>query len=189
MQKMETINSYQITEDDIERTKALAHIMVSKWDPGLVDFNDVMGDGLEGLVRAAQLFDASKGKHFWAYATPGVRGYMLNGFRRRFGEKRQKLVLARAESLSITESDDPNHKPVEVEVEDNTQITGVGMLWDKINKMNLGPSQKRIMWLMAEGYTQADIARMTGRSDGNISNSVQGIRAQFSKKELAEVLG
>ena len=189
MQKIATINEYQITEDDVERTKALAHIMVSKWEPGLVEFNDVLGDGLEGLTRAAQLFDASKGKHFWAYATPGVRGYMLNGFRRRFGEKRQKLVLARAESLSITEDDDPNYKPVEVEAEDNTQISGVGTLWDKINEMDLGPAQKRIMWLMSQGYTQADIARMTGNSDGNICSSVKGIRQRFSKKELAELLG
>lgn len=189
MQKKEPIRSYQITEDDVERTKALAHIMTSKWQPGLVEFNDVLGDGLEGLTRAAQLFDESKGTKFWAYATPSVRGYMLNGFRRRFGEKQQKLALARAESLSITIDEEEEHgwDHYEVEDVDNTQSSRKS-LWEKINAMDLGPMQKKILWLMSEGYSQADIARLTGKSDGNICNSVQGIRARFSKKELHELI-
>lgn len=191
MQKKEILNTYQITKDDVERTKALAHIMTSKWQPGLVEFNDVMGDGLEGLCRAAQLFDESKGTSFWAYATPSVRGYMLNGFRKRFGEKRQKLALARADSLSITEDDGEkygiSHISHEVEDVDNTQ-SSYRTLWEKINNMDLGPMQKKILWLMSEGYSQADIARLMGKSDGNICNSVQGIRARFSKEELYELI-
>lgn len=187
VKKKELINKYQITDNDIERTRALAYIMVRKWEPGLVTFDDVLGDGLEGLVHAAQLFDETLGKHFWAYATPTVRGYMLNGFRRRFGEKKQKMALARAESLSITEDDDPNFKPLEVEVEDNTQTSGAG-LWDKINKLNLSPLQKHVMWLMSEGYAQADIARLMGKSDGSIANSVLAIRLRFSKEELVDLI-
>jgi RNA polymerase sigma factor (sigma-70 family) len=176
-----------ITEYDIERTKALARIMVRKWEPGLINFDDVLGDGLEGLTRAAQKYDETLGKHFWAYATPVVRGYMLNGFRSRFGDKRQKLELARAESLSIPEDDEDDYKPwMQIPVEENWETGRI--LVDKIEKSNLGPLQKRIMRLLAGGYTQADIARLLNASDGNISRSIQAIRERFSQEELREII-
>lgn len=179
---------YQITDNDIERTKALARIMYKKWEPGLVNYDDILGDGLEGLTRAAIKFDESRGKHFWAYATPFVKGYILNGFRSRFGEKSQKIELARAESLSITENEeDEGYKPwMQIPVEENWDSGRI--LLDKIEETDLRPHQKRIMRLLAAGYTQADISRIIGVGDGNISANIASIRKQYSMEELVELI-
>jgi len=179
---------HTITKNDIDRTKALAHIMTKKWEPGLVHFEDVLGDGLEGLVRTAQRYDDTKGKHFWAYASVSVRGYMLNGFRRRFGEKGQKLAMERSASLSIGPDESPDRLPLELSVEDNTEDSGIGLI-DKINQLGLDPLQSKVMILLAAGYTQSDISRATGVPTNTVSRSVQGIRQRFSKQQLAAIIG
>lgn len=179
---------HQITEDDIERTRALAKIATGKWKPGLICLDDVLGDGLVGLVRASQRFDESLGKHFWAYATPYVRGYILDGFRRRFGEKRQKLAIARADSLSITKDEDPDHEPIEIISEDKTDSSGIGLV-NAINNLDLTPDQKRIMRLLAAGYTQTDIARIKNVHPNSVSNNVRLIRSRITKDELVRAIG
>lgn len=46
-----------------------------------VDFDDLVGDGVFGLLRAIEQFDTGRGVKFETYATPVIRGAMLNGLR------------------------------------------------------------------------------------------------------------
>lgn len=45
------------------------------------DFNDLVGDGVFGLLKAIEQFDPNRGVKFETYATPVIRGTMLNGLR------------------------------------------------------------------------------------------------------------
>jgi len=46
-----------------------------------VDFDDLVGDGVFGLMKAIEQFDPSRGVKFETYATPVIRGAILNGLR------------------------------------------------------------------------------------------------------------
>ncbi len=46
-----------------------------------VDFDDLVGDGVMGLMKAAEQFDPERGVKFETYATPVIRGAILNGLR------------------------------------------------------------------------------------------------------------
>lgn len=46
-----------------------------------VDFNDLVGDGVFGLLKAIEQFDTERGVKFETYATPVIRGTILNGLR------------------------------------------------------------------------------------------------------------
>lgn len=45
------------------------------------DFNDMVGDGVFGLMKALEQFDQNRGVKFETYATPVIRGTILNGLR------------------------------------------------------------------------------------------------------------
>ncbi|MCD6310232.1 MAG: FliA/WhiG family RNA polymerase sigma factor [Candidatus Eremiobacteraeota bacterium] len=46
-----------------------------------VDYEDLVSDGVFGLIRAIELFDSSRGVKFETYATPVIRGAIYNGLR------------------------------------------------------------------------------------------------------------
>lgn len=46
-----------------------------------VEFDDLVGDGVFGLLKAIEQFDPQRGVKFETYATPVIRGSMLNGLR------------------------------------------------------------------------------------------------------------
>jgi len=46
-----------------------------------VDYDDLVGDGSYGLLRAINTFDPGRGVKFETYATPVVRGAIFNGLR------------------------------------------------------------------------------------------------------------
>jgi len=47
----------------------------------VIDFEDLVGDGIFGLIRAIELFDLSRGVKFETYATSVIRGSIYNGLR------------------------------------------------------------------------------------------------------------
>lgn len=59
----------------------LAVRILRKLRPG-TDLDDLVADGLFGLLRAIEGFDLSRGYKFETYATPVVRGAIFNGLRR-----------------------------------------------------------------------------------------------------------
>ena len=59
----------------------LAHKIVRKLKQG-TEVEDLISDGMVGLVKAIDAFDLERGFQFSTYATPVVRGSILNGLRR-----------------------------------------------------------------------------------------------------------
>ena len=70
----------------------MVRVIASKfWGPG-VEYEDLVGAGNEGLVKAAQLFDRKRGHKFTTYSSYWIRAYMY-------------IVIERAQSgrLSVAE--------------------------------------------------------------------------------------
>lgn len=177
--------SYQVTTDDIKRTKRIAGKMARKWEPGLVNYDDILGDGLEGLAKAARHFDETKDKEFWMYATVCVRRAIADGLCRRFGRDNQKLALAKAAPLVLTDDYGSEWSPHEIPVED----TGTGRdLLEKIRQMGLGPQRTCIMIMLAAGYKQHDIIQETEMSKASVNYHVLEIRRRFSVEQFAEII-
>ena len=59
----------------------LAHKIVRKLKQG-TEVEDLISDGMVGLVKAIEAFEPERGFKFSTYATPVVRGSILNGLRR-----------------------------------------------------------------------------------------------------------
>ncbi len=59
----------------------LAHKIVRKLKQG-TEVEDLISDGMVGLVKAIDAFELERGFQFSTYATPVVRGSILNGLRR-----------------------------------------------------------------------------------------------------------
>ncbi len=56
---------------------------VSRRLPNVVEFNDLISDGVIGLMEALRKYDPSRGVAFSAYAGHRIRGAMIDGLRRR----------------------------------------------------------------------------------------------------------
>lgn len=60
---------------------SLAHRIVRRLKQG-TEVEDLISDGMVGLVKAIDAFDPERGFQFSTYATPVIRGSILNGLRR-----------------------------------------------------------------------------------------------------------
>lgn len=71
----------RLVEHYMPLVRHLAVRILRKLRPG-TDLDDLVADGLFGLMRAIEGFDLSRGYKFETYATPVVRGAIFNGLRR-----------------------------------------------------------------------------------------------------------
>lgn len=60
--------------------RSIAGGVIRKLRPG-VELDDLVSDGVFGLMRAVNTFDPARGFKFETYATPAVRGAIYNGLR------------------------------------------------------------------------------------------------------------
>lgn len=70
----------KLIEKYIPLVRQIAAMIIKKLRSG-VDLEDLVGDGMFGLIRAVENFDLSRGFKFETYATPVIRGSIYNGLR------------------------------------------------------------------------------------------------------------
>lgn len=82
------------------------------------EFDDLVGDGSVGLIRAVDTFDATRGTSLESYARRLVLGAMLNGLRRRDPvSERVRRTLRRAEEKRYALAQERGTLPAYVELE------------------------------------------------------------------------
>jgi RNA polymerase sigma factor FliA len=69
-----------LIEQYLPLVKQIASLIIKKLRSG-VELDDLIGDGVFGLMRAIDNFDLSRGFKFETYATPVIRGAVYNGLR------------------------------------------------------------------------------------------------------------
>jgi RNA polymerase sigma factor for flagellar operon FliA len=80
IEKQDTISREKILEY-LPLVKKVASRMFIKVPRGVVDFEDLVGYGIMGLIEAVNTFDAQKGVKFSTYAFYRIRGAVLDALR------------------------------------------------------------------------------------------------------------
>ncbi|MCU0223287.1 MAG: FliA/WhiG family RNA polymerase sigma factor [Acidobacteria bacterium] len=94
--------------------KYLAHRIGSRL-AGPVDFDDLVGDGILGLMEAIDRFDPSHGVQFKTYAEARIRGAILDGVRCRDWAPRSLRRAARRLETAIVAVEHRTRRPAEDE--------------------------------------------------------------------------
>ncbi|HEC25047.1 MAG TPA: FliA/WhiG family RNA polymerase sigma factor [bacterium] len=83
MNNMEKINqgSKKLIEENYNLVNKVANFMMMKFN-GIVDRDDLIDMGIEGLIDAAVKFDPSKNENFKFYAITRIKGSILDGVRK-----------------------------------------------------------------------------------------------------------
>lgn len=82
------------------------------------DFDDLVGDGCVGLIRAVDSYDPRRGVPLFSYARRVVSGAMLNGVRRRDPvSERVRRTMRRAERLRLAQAHERGEMPSTAEME------------------------------------------------------------------------
>ena len=88
------------------------------------DMDDLVADGLFGLLRAMEGFDISRGYKFETYATTVVRGAIYNGLRRMDWLPERTRAKARAAQKAVDElTSISGRKPTEAELAEKLKIS------------------------------------------------------------------
>lgn len=153
-------------EELVNTNKAIVHLFAKRYCKagsmvGL-EYDDLVGAGMLGLVKAAQRFDASKGVKFATFATPYVSGIVRQSLRDFNG------IIP----VSRSHFENGNLPPVVESTDSEDWVEPVGSFGFESNTLKriqlddalsrLLPRDRDIVRAYANGYTFSDIARMTG---------------------------
>lgn len=159
---MLTDEQSKLVEDNIKLVYCIAH----KYNrPNL--FDDMVQEGSMGLICAAQRFNPDLGLKFSTFAYSYIVGY-INMFLRRDCVVKPKYIN---KELST---------PVICELPENISVEGDYESVDTIVRNNIYEAitdfQKFILTLTLDGYTQEEIAAITGSQQCKISKELNAIR-------------
>ncbi len=163
------------TEQDITDNMGLvykiAHDMAPRHTNSLMDFGDLVSEGVFGLVKAFQRFDPEKKVRFSTYASWLIRCAILEAHRQAFKQYRQarrfRLLTPTYLYLDASSQEDGslNHEVLQGEFLSEEDIIAridsdlvVEKAWNRLT-----PKQKTIMSLMLKnGLTQKETAEKLG---------------------------
>ena len=152
----------QIVEDNMNLVYSIAH----KYNrPNL--FDDLVQEGCIGLMYALERFDSNAGIKFSTYAYHYIVGYMNMFLRKNFIIKphivNKEYVVPTVCELTENICSEEDY--------DNIDTVCVNRIFEVITD-----TQKFIVVLLAQGYSQEEIARITGTTQGQISKQLQQVR-------------
>lgn len=154
---------------------------------GLIEFEDGISICLEGLIKAVQHYDETKGFTFSTFAYTVIRNHLL-GHVRSLNNKKLNTVSLEDNVNSSDESCDVGYfiaDSFNLEDKLEQQLTNE-MLYEFIDE--LPPLNKKIMHLYLRGLTQQQIADNLDLSQAHINRifnkSINILRVKFSRKEM-----
>ena len=101
----------------------LAHKIVRKLKQG-TEVEDLISDGMVGLVKAIEAFEPERGFKFSTYATPVVRGSILNGLRRLYWLPERTRTKARNYQKAVADLEQvTGRKPTEEDIAAHMEIS------------------------------------------------------------------
>jgi RNA polymerase sigma factor for flagellar operon FliA len=128
----------RLVEHYLPLVRNLAMGILRKLRPGS-DLDDLVADGMFGLLRAIEGFDLARGFKFETYATPVVRGAIFNGLRRldwlpERTRGKQRALQKAIDKLSILTGRQPTEEDLALELKMSTEevydlITSLGTVY------------------------------------------------------------
>ncbi len=159
--------------DNMGLVYKIVHVMKLRHTNSLLGFDDLVSEGVFGLIKALERFDSTKNVKFSTYAGRCIRYSILEAHRQGFKQYRQarklglpapRYLYLDGTSLGDETDGSPNHEMMpgiflsEEEMIDKIDATVVlKNAWGR-----LSPKQKHIMKLMCSGMTQKEVAEATG---------------------------
>ncbi|MDH3283553.1 MAG: FliA/WhiG family RNA polymerase sigma factor [Acidobacteriota bacterium] len=116
----------RLLEAHVGLVKYLAHRIGSRL-AGPIDYDDLAGDGLVGLIEAVDRFDPSHNVRFKTYAEARIRGAILDGIRgrdwaprslRRAGRKLEQAIASVERRTNQPASDDEIAEELQLSIEE-----------------------------------------------------------------------
>ena len=159
---MLTYEQKQTVEDNINLVYSIAH----KFNrPNL--FDDMVQEGCLGLIKAVENFNPEFGVKLGTYAYAYIEGY-INMFLRRDCVIKPTIngnILNIPNICELTEN-------ISVETNyDSIDTSSRNIIFNSISDF-----QKLVLILTRDGYTQEEIATITGKTQCKISQELQAIR-------------
>lgn len=165
---------------DNQRLVYHTYEQLSKTDLVIKNKDDIVSEGMIGLIKAADTFDPSKGCKFSTYAASCIRNAMLMYIR--------KVTKYWAKEVSIfnpigTDADGSQLCYADVLCDENADVEEDCksiLLKSKIESL---PDQDReIMQAVLSGYKQKEIAAMLGLEQPTVSRRIKRIERRLSKE-------
>ena len=136
---------------------------------------DLVQEGMLGFLEAVKKFDPSKGVPFKAYASVCIKNRMINAFNRNNSAANSPLTGA----VPIDDEQLTDHASNPENIID--EATAPAKLW-RIVDSALSVYERRVLDLMLEEKSYAQIAELLGTSAKSVDNAVQRIRKKIRSK-------
>jgi len=148
------------------------------------DSEDLIQEGMLGLLSAVRTFDPSKGAKFSTYAEFCVRRRIYSAIRSASGYKHTPLnSYISLESQQLDESNTQSayflRDPEDFVIARESAHEVEKLLYGALSRFESG-----VLELYLEGMSYKDMAARMGKTNKSVDNAVQRIR-----KKLAEILG
>lgn len=155
----------------ISRYMKTVFISAEKYS-GLADREELVSDGMQGLLAAIQSYDAEKGE-FSAYLSVCVDNKMKNTAKR---SVRRKNKLAGTEPEELEEIADTRPTPEELVIDRENSKEVLQKMQENLTELEL-----RCMEGVMMGLSYAEIARLNGVDRKAVDNAVTRARAKMRR--------
>lgn len=139
-----------LVEANYELVRAIASGMLRRVPPS-IELDDMVHEGVFGLIDAAERFDPSRGVPFRLYAKLRIRGAIMDATRRRH--------YSNATHAPLDEAPEP---PVLPDIEDRIDRSRSAKKVGQVLEMLPVEQRKVVSSYYAKGKTNADIGREAG---------------------------
>lgn len=191
------------TEQDVTDNMGLVFLVARRMptltDSGAMEFQDLISEGVLGLIHALDRFDKSRGFKFSPYAYRCISGYILQGHRRLHMEHwkaQQSQYDVPTTTISMYQTGFDSDEMREVVGMDDRGM-GVKNMFDIIHNNNIWDNlmpiltkrQRQMLEMRLQGLTQNQIAELLGVTRQCVSQTIQLVvvraRKFFATKEAA----
>lgn len=150
---------------------AAANYKDSKLEP-----DDLIQEGLLGLLSAVKSYDNTKGSDFKAYVSVCVRNKIVSAVRTALSDKNKILndsvLLDDKSELSANQLSEPEAVVISQENAEHLQTTIA---------QNLSELEKKVLSQYLLGYSYAEISAKLGVSEKACDNAMQRVRKKFKE--------
>lgn len=145
------------------------------------DSEDLIQEGMFGLLRAIRTYDASRQAQFRTYAEICIRSQLLSAVRRAACDKHSPLNNYISFETPLFDAagypSDPMDDPEQMLIGKEEWKERIHALKDQLSGF-----ETEILQLYLSGFSYAEIAQRTGKTPKSVDNAVQRIRRKVARQ-------
>lgn len=176
--------SSQAMEELVQRYQKLVRACARPFFLAGADPDDLMQEGMLGLLRAVSAFDSKRETSFRTFAAVCVRSRMISLIRAA-GAKGRRPTPDLVHTFSLDSLPDESGLPT---VEQSPEDALIGQEeFDEFRSRLLAvlsPLERRTMELYLQGLSYREIADMLQKSTKSVDNAVQRIRQKLARQTI-----